>query len=791
MICSRRLYKGNAYEICLPLTDTGVTLARFYTAGDVIIEKVPVITGDSMCFSFTEEEIASLPDGVLRYELVTEYETTDTNSPYVIVTPGDYSGSTLDDLLEEAYDSGLTACSGAVKDIDFFEDEYLYEFGSGDTPSVGMTVWTTGCTLDTSHFSYTTGGSFSPIVNPNFDMSTEPPAVVVSIPANPTDNARTAYIKCTFYDTDGNSYPDKILTYTQEAGSGGSCVGVFESGLTEGFESGVTYQKSRMRGFAATYTSNASWVYENKETGYDKIEITIAVPSDSGVGYTSGYTDGYESGYTAGQTDCSGDTCEGVYESGVTAGEKAQKAKLSALTITSDWGNYTNVNGWSSVTVNVPMIKWLDEEIMENGRYTYDPYPDYKGYKGAKITVNVPDRYNEGYYSGRTDGYASGYSAGQTACTDGRTYLTFTDLSLDSASWNSGSTIYLWPNTNSNWDGETCKSVRLRTSKDGVNWSEEVEYTSAATFEIAPGESLMFDGSSNTTWSFNGDNGNWRFWCFSGAGNNIEVGGDISSLIGFREMTLPGTFMDLFMRFTKLHSAKHLVLPFSAVPAYAFNSMFYKCTGLQAAPSVLPAMTLGEFCYKEMFWQTAMVRPPALPATVLAKGCYEDMFYDSRIWSPPELPATVLAERCYNGMFIKSSIRDCPELPATNLAPKCYMNMFYECPAIVSAATLPAEVLAEDCYWDMFYDCNGLVETPVLPAKVLTQNCYMGMFVGCDSITGITCLATDISASGCTGGWLSQIGQSGVFYCDPSMVNTWQHGFDGVPTNWTIEPYSS
>lgn len=117
MICSRRLYKGNSYEICLPLADSGVTLARFYTAGDVIIEKVPEITGDSMCFSFTEEEIASLPDGVLRYELVTEYETTDTNSPYVIVTPGDYSGSTLEDMLAEAFDSGLTACSGSNADL--------------------------------------------------------------------------------------------------------------------------------------------------------------------------------------------------------------------------------------------------------------------------------------------------------------------------------------------------------------------------------------------------------------------------------------------------------------------------------------------------------------------------------------------------------------------------------------------------------------------------------------------------------------------------------------------------
>ena len=108
MSCNGRIYKGDSYEICLPLFDTGVTSVRFYTRGDVIIEKEPVITGDSMCFLLEKEELDVLPDGVLRYEAVTEYDTIDTNTPYVIVTPGDYSGTTLDEMLEEAYHSGYT-----------------------------------------------------------------------------------------------------------------------------------------------------------------------------------------------------------------------------------------------------------------------------------------------------------------------------------------------------------------------------------------------------------------------------------------------------------------------------------------------------------------------------------------------------------------------------------------------------------------------------------------------------------------------------------------------------------
>ena len=101
MYCSRRLYKGNDYEICLPLTDTGVTLVRFYTGKDVYVEKEPEISGDSMCFSLTKEDLESLTDGVIRYEVVTEYETTDTNSPYVLKTPENYDAKSLDEIIEE------------------------------------------------------------------------------------------------------------------------------------------------------------------------------------------------------------------------------------------------------------------------------------------------------------------------------------------------------------------------------------------------------------------------------------------------------------------------------------------------------------------------------------------------------------------------------------------------------------------------------------------------------------------------------------------------------------------
>ena len=167
MSCNGRIYKGDSYEICLPLFDTGVTSVRFYTRGDIIIEKEPVITGDSMCFSFAKEELDVLPDGVLRYEAVTEYDTIDTNTPYVIVTPGDYSGTTLDEMLEEAYQSGYTDgyADGQEQCVHDYSKDYLTievpeEYYSGDliirgTPqySVNGGEWTMAENQTTIHLS--------------------------------------------------------------------------------------------------------------------------------------------------------------------------------------------------------------------------------------------------------------------------------------------------------------------------------------------------------------------------------------------------------------------------------------------------------------------------------------------------------------------------------------------------------------------------------------------------------------------------------------------------------------
>lgn len=249
MICSRRLYKGNTYEICLPLTDTGVTLVRFYTRGDVIIEKEPEITGDSMCFSFTEEEIASLEDGVLRYEIVTEYETTDTNSPYVIATPGDYSGSTLDDLLEDAFDSGYTAgqegCSGGTC-------EGVYESGYTAGYSSGVTVG---------------------------ERSQKSKMIEFDIYADDLVRMPGGYLENGFRREDGYNFVHVQMDTNPWVNSG------YTSGVTDGYNRGVT------DGYSSGYTSGYTDGHEGC-SGYTQDDLDAA--------YASGWSAGYDSGLSVG-----------------------------------------------------------------------------------------------------------------------------------------------------------------------------------------------------------------------------------------------------------------------------------------------------------------------------------------------------------------------------------------------------------------------------------------------------------------------------------------------------------
>lgn len=156
--------------------------------------------------------------------------------------------------------------------------------------------------------------------------------------------------------------------------------------------------------------------------------------------------------------------------------------------------------------------------------------------------------------------------------------------------------------------------------------------------------------------------------------------------------------------------------------------------------------------------------------------------------SPSFLPATTLSEHCYDNMFNGcTSLVNASELPATTLANDCYYNMFNGCKALTTAPSiLPATTLAGWCYGGMFTNCTSLTTAPELPATTLVSTCYRYMFEGCTKLNYIKMLATDISADSCLFGWVKNVASSGTFV--KSKNATWNvTGVNGVPSGWTIQ----
>ncbi len=234
------------------------------------------------------------------------------------------------------------------------------------------------------------------------------------------------------------------------------------------------------------------------------------------------------------------------------------------------------------------------------------------------------------------------------------------------------------------------------------------------------------------------------------------VYGNVMSLIsstGFATVTaLTGnnTFYDLFDSNTHLlnHAAKDLVLPATTLTEGCYSNMFYKCTALTKAPA-LPSTTLAAACYKSMFSGcSALTEACDLPATAMAMECYAKMFYGCKVLTvAPALPATTLAEKCYSYMFYGCNIMPtAPTLPATTMANNCYEYMFGFCHGLTATPALPATTLAENCYYRMFIGCNGLTTITSLPATTMAPYCYNEMFRQCPALTtGPTLPATTLA----------------------------------------------
>ena len=303
--------------------------------------------------------------------------------------------------------------------------------------------------------------------------------------------------------------------------------------------------------------------------------------------------------------------------------------------------------------------------------------------------------------------------------------LTFNILSAGTIIWRASNT-------------SIAKTIEYKL-KDSNNWTSITSNTgeSAPTITVKAGDKIQFRGN-NTQYATS-----FSFFNSFGGSALFEAEGNIMSLI----------YGDDFKNKLTISST------------YTFTRLFINCTKLVSAENLV------------------------LPATTLADGCYLSMFRDCTklATAPKELPATTLASECYNQMFYNcSSLTTTPELPATTLADYCYYNMFCNCSSLTTAPALLATTLVSDCYGYMFQNCSSLTSAPELPATTLVDGCYQGMFADCSSLNYIKCLATDISAYGCTDYWVMGVAPTGTFVKAASM-NDWTEDEQGIPAGWDIQ----
>ena len=264
--------------------------------------------------------------------------------------------------------------------------------------------------------------------------------------------------------------------------------------------------------------------------------------------------------------------------------------------------------------------------------------------------------------------------------------------------------------------------------------------TTAITYTIPKNGRVYLKANAPNGWGFRNSAGGTQSNIIT-TQRTATIGGNLKSLIfgdNYRKLSnhIPNyAFLGLFSRATKITSAINLQLVEDILTPYCYSSMFYGCTSLTTAPSILPATTLTEGCYRYMF-----------------NGC--------------------------------TSLTTAPALPATTSAQSCYYNMFNGCTALQTAPQLPATTLVKNCYFGMLANCTALTQAPVLPATTLTLYCYYNMFSGCTNLNKVTTYAQDISANYCLSNWLNGVAAQGEFYNLGSA--TYSSGASGIPTGWTV-----
>ena len=152
-----------------------------------------------------------------------------------------------------------------------------------------------------------------------------------------------------------------------------------------------------------------------------------------------------------------------------------------------------------------------------------------------------------------------------------------------------------------------------------------------------------------------------------------------------------------------------------------FAGMFSGQTGLTDASNlILPATTLKDDSYKAMF-----------------SGC------TNLSGSPKTLPASSLTNSCYENMFSNTKITSIPNIKAVEVTNKACFGMFSGCTSLTSVTMSLVRTISTSGMSQMFVGCTGLLDAKIGSwdyynmGSITTEGCAE-MFSGCSSMNLIT-----------------------------------------------------
>lgn len=199
-----------------------------------------------------------------------------------------------------------------------------------------------------------------------------------------------------------------------------------------------------------------------------------------------------------------------------------------------------------------------------------------------------------------------------------------------------GGTIY-WRHYNYGVSGD--KRHTIQYSKNGGEWVSITSQTDkSASISLEDGDVIQFRGDNNTYHYV--ENGSESASYFEDENSRepvvkMNIKGNINSLLNSTDYSVPNLIQQKCFRsfFASMGfvNAENMVLPAKYLDIQAYALMFNKNPYLVTAPKRLPATTLGQKCYLEMFsWCVNLETGPFIEASHLGTQSCQEMFYNSQ-----------------------------------------------------------------------------------------------------------------------------------------------------------------